>query len=81
MAAPALDLSTEDKARAAILDALKRDDKEGFKKVVSQRILTAHAKDFDAWYAVWKAGADKSPEKFKKITVNKDGTDYKLDEN
>lgn len=74
------DLSTEDKARAAILDALKRDDKEGFKKLVSTRILSSR-KDFDAWYAVWKSAADKSPDAFKKVTVTKEGADFKLDEN
>ena len=74
------DLSTEDKARAAILDALKRDDKEGFKKLVSTRILSTR-KDFDAWYAVWKSAADKHPDSFKKITVTKEGADFKLDEN
>ncbi len=78
--ATALDLSTEDKARAAILDALKRDDKETFKKCVTQRILSSR-KDFDAWYAVWKTAADKNPQAFQKITVSKEGSDFKLDEN
>jgi hypothetical protein len=75
------ELSTEDKARTAIYEALKRDDKEGFKKLVSKRILARQNADFDKWYGVWKAAAQKGPDAFKKVTVTKEDGAFKLDEN
>ncbi len=74
------DLSTEEKARTAIYEALKKDDKDGFKKLVTKRIL-ARQTDFDKWYAVWKAAAQKGPDAFKKVTVTKEDGSFKLDEN
>ncbi|MDI1451907.1 hypothetical protein [Polyangium sp. 6x1] len=81
-AAPVLDLATPEKARATIYDVLRRDDKEAFKKCVSKRMLERQGSQFDAWYAVWKAAADKgTPEKFQKIDVTQEDGVYKLDEN
>ncbi|MDC3958992.1 hypothetical protein [Polyangium jinanense] len=81
-AAPALDLSTPEKARATIYEVLRRDDKEAFKRCVSKRVLERQNDQFDTWYAVWKAAADKGPpEKFQKIGVTQEDGVYKLDEN
>ena len=78
--AAAPDLSTEDKARTAIYEALKRDDKEGFKKLVSKRILTKIGTEFDTWYAVWKAASDKGATAFARVHVTKEDGGFKLDE-
>jgi hypothetical protein len=77
---PKPDLSTADSARTAILEALKRDDKEAFRSMVSKRMLERQ-KDFDAYYNVWKDGAAKSPDKFKSIKVTQEDGAFKLDEN
>ena len=81
-AAPAeLDLSTAEKARATIYEALKRDDRETFKKCVSKRILDRQGEKFEAWYGVWKAAADRGTvESFKRIVVVQEDGVYKLDE-
>lgn len=80
-AAPALDLSTPEKARATIVDVLQKGDREAFKRCVTARILDRQKDNFDAWYGVWKSAADKTPEKFQKVTVTQEEGVYKLDEN
>jgi hypothetical protein len=79
--APELDLSTPEKARHTIYEVLKRDDKEAFRRCVSKRMLERQKDQFDLWYGVWKAAADKGPEKFDKVTVTQEDGAYKLDEN
>ncbi|APR86823.1 hypothetical protein A7982_12172 [Minicystis rosea] len=77
-----LDLGTPEAARSTIHAVLRRGDKEAFKKCVSKRILDRQAKDFDAWFAVWKKAADERPvERFQKVELAKEDGVFKLDEN
>ncbi|MEO8707330.1 MAG: hypothetical protein ABI867_45300 [Kofleriaceae bacterium] len=77
-----LDLSTAEKARATIRAVLAKNDKAAFRSCVSKRMLDAHAKDFDAYYATWQGSVGKVPEnKWEKITVTNEGGQFKLDEN
>ncbi|CAN5360572.1 hypothetical protein BH09MYX1_BH09MYX1_22260 [soil metagenome] len=81
-AAP-VDISTAEKGRQAIYDALARNDKEGFRALVSKRMLESHKADFDAWYGAWQGSIGKvAPDRWKRITVKDDGgSQFKLDEN
>lgn len=80
-AATGADLSTPEKAKAAIYSALKAGDKDAFKKCVSKQNLAKHEKSFDGWFDVWKSAADRGPKSFEKVRLAQEDGAWKLDEN
>ncbi len=75
------DLSTPEKAKAAIYSALQAGDKEAFKKCVTKQNLAKHEKSFDGWFDVWKSAAARGPDAFKSIRLAQEDGAWKLDEN
>lgn len=75
------DLSTPEKAKAAIYSALKAGDKDTFKKCVSKQNLAKHEKSFDGWFDVWKAAAERGPKAFENVRLAQEDGAWKLDEN
>lgn len=80
-ASPGADLSTPEKAKAAIYSALKAGDKDAFKRCVTKQNLSKHEKSFDGWFDVWKSAADRGPKSFENIRLAQEDGAWKLDEN
>jgi hypothetical protein len=72
---------TEDDARTAIRELLRKNDKAGFRARVSKQNLERRGDKFDEWYELWRANSERDMPEWKTFKLVAEDGVYKLDEN